>query len=542
MSSAKEGVPKPLATNKELQPMSIKKLLLPSLAVWAVLALAFELLAKTVLAKPVADRASPEASYEAIDAYIEQQMRRLNVPGASLGIVEGDRIVHLRGFGQARPDGGAPTPQTPFFIGSLTKSVTALAVMQLVEAGKIELDAPVQRYLPWFTLADPQASARITVRHLLNQTSGLTTSSGRIRLADFDTSPDATERQARALASLTLARPAGSAFEYSNSNYNVLGLVVEAASGEAYADYVRKHIFTPLDMSHSYTSPAGAKQNGLALGHRYWFAVPFAAPGLPIPSGSLPSGQLMSSAEDMAHYLMAHLNEGRYGDAQMLSPVGMEELHRGVAEDIEMGLSMGKYGMGWFVTDAGPTQTVWHTGIVPDSFAYMALLPEQKKGVVLLFNAYGYLMTPALTEAGAGVAALLAGDRPAPIQFGFMPWVQRGLLLIPLLQVIGVATTLRRLRRWRQDPDGRPRGARKWGLHILLALIPNLLLASSLSLMLGQVRGFWMLFMPDVSWIAMMCGSFALVWSFLRTGLVLRTLRKPLPPPTLVGRLRRNFL
>jgi CubicO group peptidase (beta-lactamase class C family) len=110
-------------------------------------------------------------SYADIDAYVESQMRRLHIPGASLAIVEGDRIVYLRGFGRARPAGEIPTPQTPFFIGSLTKSITALAVMQLVEAGKIELDAPVQRYLPWFRVADPQASAQMTVRHLLNQTS-----------------------------------------------------------------------------------------------------------------------------------------------------------------------------------------------------------------------------------------------------------------------------------------------------------------------------------------------------------------------------------
>ena len=124
---------------------------------------------KPASVKPI----SNSASYDAIDAYVEGQMRRLNIPGVSLAIVEGDKIVHLRGFGRARPGGEAPTPQTPFFIGSLTKSFTALAVMQLVEAGKIELDAPVQRYLPWFRVADPQASAQMTVRHLLNQTSGL---------------------------------------------------------------------------------------------------------------------------------------------------------------------------------------------------------------------------------------------------------------------------------------------------------------------------------------------------------------------------------
>ena len=258
--------------------------------------------------------ASEYSSSADIDAYIEEQMRRLHIPGASLVVVEGDRLVHQRGFGSARPGGEAPSPQTPFFIGSLTKSITATAVMQLVEAGKVKLDAPVQRYLPWFRVADSQASAQMTVRHLLNQTSGLPSLSGELALTDFDDRPDATERQARALSSLKLTRPVGAKCEYSNLNYNLLGLIVEAASGETYSDYIQNHIFTPLGMRHSYTSKADAGQNSLAMGHRHWFSLPFPAPDLPIPRGSLPSGQLISCAEDMAHYLIAHLNGGRYGD------------------------------------------------------------------------------------------------------------------------------------------------------------------------------------------------------------------------------------
>lgn len=513
--------------------MNAKKLIFPSLLICTLLALTPRLSARPASAKPL----SESTSYEAIDAYVEQQMQRLNIPGVSLAIVEGDEIVHLRGFGQARPDGEAPSPQTPFFIGSLTKSITALAVMQLVEAEKIELDAPVQHYLPWFRVADSQASAQIAVRHLLNQTGGLSTASGRIPLADFDDSPGATERQARALSTLELSHPIDSVFEYSNTNYNLLGLIIEAASGESYADYIQNHILTPLDMSHTYTSQDMAKQNGLAVGHRYWFAVPCAAPNLPVPQGSLPSGQLISSSEDMAHYMIALLNDGRYGNAQILSPAGIDELHRGVAEDIEMGISMGKYGMGWFVSETDQTKTVWHTGIVPNFFSYMALLPEQKKGVVLLFNTYGYLMTPTLTEVGAGVETLLAGGQPASSGFDFMSWLQRGLLFIPLLQISGVAVTLRSLRRWRQDPMSRPSGGRKWGLHVLLPLIPNLLVALTLLPLLSATRGFWMLFMPDYAWIALICGSFAGIWAFLRTGLVLKALDEPVSPAISVGRL-----
>ncbi|HET7089850.1 MAG TPA: serine hydrolase domain-containing protein [Anaerolineae bacterium] len=507
--------------------MNIKRFLFPSSLVGAVLALILRAFAR-VFAKPASAKpVSNSSSYDAIDAYVEEQMHRLKMPGVSLAIVEGDRIVHLRGFGRARPGGEPPLPHTPFPIGSLTKSFTALAVMQLVEAGKIDLDAPVQRYLPWFRVADPQASAQMTMRHLLNQTSGLPTSSGEPCPADFDTSPGATERQARALSTLVLTRPVGSAFEYSNSNYNLLGLIIEAVSGELYADYVQDHIFTPLGMSHSYTTKAEAKQNGLAVGHQYWFGIPFAAPNMPLPHRGLAGGGLISCAEDMARYLIAHLNGGRYGDVQILSAAGIDELHRGVADFRAMGLSLGQYGMGWFVDKIGQTKLVFHGGTLPDFASHMALLPEHKKGVVLLFNACQHWMNPVLADLGNGVAALLAGEQPAHLPFFYVvPWALRGQLLIPALQIAGVAATLRLLRRWRLNPERRPSGGRKWGLHVLLPLIPNLLVALTLRPLLGKRRGYLMLYMPDYSWIAMICGSFSLVWSFLRTGLVLQALRR----------------
>lgn len=112
--------------------------------------------------------------FAAIDAWVATQMHDARIPGLALVVVQNNAIVHVRGFGVAGADQREVTPQTVFGIGSMTKSFTALAVLQLAETGALELDAPVQRYLPWFRVADPAASARITVRHLLNQTSGLT--------------------------------------------------------------------------------------------------------------------------------------------------------------------------------------------------------------------------------------------------------------------------------------------------------------------------------------------------------------------------------
>ena len=398
--------------------------------------------------------------------------------------------------------------------------------MQLVEAGKVELDAPVQRYLPWFCVADPQASAQMTVRHLLNQTSGLPTSLGLASLSDLEEQTEATEKQVRSLATLKLRRKVGEKFEYSNTNYNVLGLIVEAASGEAYAEYIQKHIFDPLEMRHSYTSKAAAQQDGLAVGHRYWFGFPVAAGELRVPPGSLPSGQLICSAEDMAHYLIAQLNGGRYKGRQLLSEAGIQAMHRGAAEIKEMGMALGSYGMGWIDQEAGRSRIVSHSGIVPDFGAFMALVPDQRKGIVLLFNANHTMMKMTFDEMGMLAAQLLAGEAPARQMLGAAPWVMRGMLLIPALQMLGVAATAVLLQHWNTQPDSRPSRGRMWRQYILLPLIPNLLTALTLAPLLGKLRGFMRLFAPDYVCIALTCGSFAGLWAVLRSALILRANRK----------------
>ncbi|MCB0112029.1 MAG: beta-lactamase family protein, partial [Caldilineaceae bacterium] len=150
---------------------------------------------------------------ERIDAYIQARMEAANIPGLALGVVYGDQVVYLKGYGVAGPDGRAVTPQTPFVPGSTSKSFTALAVMQLVEAGKIDLDTPVTKYLPWFRTRDAAASTQITVRNLLYQTSGLPTYAGRQGFTDNDQRSLALENGVRALASVQLSQPAGQGYK-----------------------------------------------------------------------------------------------------------------------------------------------------------------------------------------------------------------------------------------------------------------------------------------------------------------------------------------
>lgn len=476
--------------------------------------------------------------FDAIDAYVAEQMRRLSIPGVALAVVEGERIVHQRGFGRARPDGAPPTPRTPFYVGSLTKSFTALAVMQLVEVGQIDLDAPIQRYLSWFRVADAAAAAQITVRHLLIQTSGLPGSAGEIILSDFDAATDAAERQARALSSLTLTRPPGATFEYCNSNYQLLGLIIEAAGGETYADYIHHHILTPLRMNQSgFPDPSGPTA-GLPQGHQQWFGRPVVAPPIPVAYGAVAAGLLISTAEEMAHYLIAQLNAGRFEGKQLLSPAGMAEMHRGATAFGTAGLGpvvawltkdidMGQYGMGWCVGQIGGHEFVWHGGTMPDFGAFMALLPEQKKGIVLLGNTCHHWLNPVLTEFGTGATALLIGEKTRPQFSLFTPWLLPAQLLIPALQIADVAGTLRLARSRAAAPQQRPASGKEWRRHFVFPLIVNTLVALLIRPLLSRRRGYMKLYMPDSTLIAAVCGGFALLWSFLRSVLVMRALRKP---------------
>ncbi len=377
--------------------------------------------------------------FAAIDAYVAEQAAKLGIPGLALGIIQDGQIAHLQGFGLADSAGRPVTPQTPFHIGSVTKSFTALAVMQLVEAGKIDLDAPVQRYLPWFELADKEAAAQMTVRHLLNQTTGISTKDGN----RFWSSQQDMEETVRGLGSLSLTHPVGTNYQYSNTNFAIAGLIVEKVSGQSYADYVTEHIFEPLDMRHSYTSRPAARADGLAEGHIYMFGRPFASEGVSPPSG-LPVGFLIASAEDMAHYLMAQLNDGQYGDGSILSAQGIAELHTPAALQGES-----HYAMGWSVGERDGMTAVSHSGDTGRNHAMAGMVPARGLGIILLANATGFEQQSQVDELFAALAFNIIFDTPLadialPAGLRFQYW---GILLTPLLQILGIAFVWRRRQR-----------------------------------------------------------------------------------------------
>lgn len=303
-----------------------------------------------------------------IDQYVRDEMTASALPGLSYAIVRDGEIAHLAAFGTADSSGRAMTTDTPVVIGSVGKTMTALAIRQLIEAGKVDENAPLQRYLPWFTLAQPEAAARITIRDLLEHTSGLSKADGQ-RPGIF--APGLTSEEVlRQLRSVALNRPVGT-YEYSNLNFIALGVVVEAVSGEPYADYLDAHVFTPLGMDHSHAAIEPARRDGLAEGHRYLFGVPVAFDE-PYPTAIVPAGYQISSAADMARYVAAFSNHGRYHATDI---VGATDGDR-------------DYGIDWApVTGVPWGYTPGHSGATISSNAGLVYMPVAHVGVVVLTNA-----------------------------------------------------------------------------------------------------------------------------------------------------------
>jgi CubicO group peptidase (beta-lactamase class C family) len=474
----------------------------------------------------------------AIDRYVRSEMDAQRIPGLALGIVHRDRIVHVQGFGQVEKSGPEVTPQTPFLIGSVTKSFTALAIMQLSEAHRVQLDAPVQRYLPWWRVADPEASTRVTVRHMLYQVSGLSKATGNAYATSRDTHDSALEDRVRALRNAKLTQPVGTTWQYSNANYWTLGMIVQAVSGQSYETYIQQHIFDPLPMRNSYTSQAAAQQHGLATAHRYWYGFPVASE-LPFDRGGLGAGGLSSSALDMARYLSLYLNDGRSGATALVSPAGAAELQR---PGVPTGLDDVSYAMGWDVSQLRGVPTLSHDGSGFGSHANVVLIPDRQWGVVVMENGENspdeFFGSRRMTGIANGVAGMLIGQQPpAPTSSSASLWVVYGVVLgILLIQVVGIARSVRTIRRWRTDPLRRPTGALRIGLRVGLPLLVSwswaLIVLVGVPRMIDAPLSAVLIGLPDLGYPLVASAVLAFGWGPARVIWAIRTLRTPAPAVT----------
>lgn len=313
-----------------------------------------------------------------VDSLIAVYMSKNMVPGASVAVVKNKRIVWQRGYGMANLEQFIPaTPATIYRLASVSKPITAVAVMQLVEQGKIALDSPIQKYVPSF----PQKKYPITTRLLLSHLSGI---------RHYNADEFSINRPYKSLTEAldifkkdTLSHKPGEAQTYSTYGYTLLGVIIESVSGQTFIDYLNEHVFKPAGMIHT------SADNPLKIIHNR------SAPYDTIRTGEvgnsvavnssykIPGGGLISNVEDMCLFMIA-LQQDR-----LLKPSTWKQMITEVKTT--KGIPT-QYGFGWIlgipVAEGFPRlpPVVWHGGVQQGSTTAIMLVPDKDLAIVVLSN------------------------------------------------------------------------------------------------------------------------------------------------------------
>jgi CubicO group peptidase (beta-lactamase class C family) len=342
---------------------------------------------------------------------LEKLIHEQQVPGFAISVVEDNRVVYTAAFGVknvTRSDDPITT-RSLFHMASITKTFVATSIMQLVEAGKIDLDAPVVKYLPYFRMADERYKI-ITVRQMVTHTSGMPDEDDyEWNKPQYDV--DALERYVRSLGNLKLEFAPGERFRYSNMAFEVLGDVIAKVSGESFEDYVQRHILSPLGMKDSTLLVKQADPKLLAWGHELGeTGDPFPSRVYPYNRIHSPSSDLHSNVLDMARWAIANMNRGELDGARILKSSTYEVMWK----------SAGKFngkaspvGISWFLDNYKGNKVISHTGADPGFLAGLAMLPDKKIAVVWMANADWIPNADGVTEAALDVAL---GRKPKPIE------------------------------------------------------------------------------------------------------------------------------
>jgi D-alanyl-D-alanine carboxypeptidase len=314
-------------------------------------------------------------------AWAEGQLRSRGYPGMAVGVVSDQRLVWANGFGLANVAGKVPmTPQTKIRMASHSKLFTATAIMQLREQGKLHLEDPVSKHLPWFRVTSSRPDdPPITIEELLTHSSGLPREA-----ADHWTTFNFPTREElkTLLPKRQAAFPAETRWKYSNLAYTLAGLIVEEVSGEPWADYVTRHIYQPLGMVNSSVDkdvPGLATGYGRQMPDGSRATMPFVdARGMAAATG------ITSTVEDMARFVSAQFREGAAGGDRILSAASLREMHR--VRMLENNWTRGN-GIGFSVTRNHDKLYVGHGGSYPGYITNTLIDLKGKVGVIVLTNA-----------------------------------------------------------------------------------------------------------------------------------------------------------
>lgn len=325
-----------------------------------------------------------QMNYKTVDEYLQSCVENAHIPALSITIVDKDNVLFSSCYGEC------DDCDTPFVLGSVSKSFTAVCVMQLVEQGKIDLEEKISAYLP--NAADGD---KITVSQLLNHTGGL--------------------GEHQTLENYHIINKQ-SEHHYANVNYSLLGKIIEKVSGLSYEEYVTKNIFEPLDLSHTAATQKESVNNGLIDGYTdYWGIQVKRSHKYPTSENdwiTAPAGYLSSSTNDLGRYLQMYLNGGE----GIISNQSIDKMFYRDTVYVEDDVPFW-YGYGWATVKEPLSEPVLrHSGLVETGTSCVFILPESGIGVAITTNVNDYFVTNEMMDSlGWGVILMLLGESPNEI-------------------------------------------------------------------------------------------------------------------------------
>lgn len=368
-----------------------------------------------------------------LDEKLKESIAFSRLPGLAVAIVNDKEVLFQSAYGvQIEAD-------TSFFLGSTTKSFTALAIMILSEKGLLDIDSPIKKYLPDFQLNDKKNEGLITVRHLLNQTSGLS----EIGLPFSTLGGQSLTEEMKLLQYCTIKNPPGTKFEYFNGNYRLLGLLIERISGMTYGDFLKQEIFSPLQMNSTFAGLENPPK--LAPGHVAFLGYPLKRTQ-EYRKGALSSAFISSTISDLSKFLIFELqqawaiNSSQNPTKQILIPHNTEDE---------------SYAMGWLSVKEKPSKHFFvHGGTLENYQSFFYLSPQSNIAFVMLAN-QSSLLPNGFQQAQKIIVNAIEGKEQQPFKTN-MP----NLIFMVVLAIVVVLQLLSflRLKNW----IDRIRPKRKW--------------------------------------------------------------------------------
>ncbi|MFC9559042.1 serine hydrolase domain-containing protein [Agromyces sp. NPDC056965] len=379
---------------------------------------------------PVSATAETAQNGSAIDDFVGDYITTHRLPGATVALVRDSEVVHEAGYGETST-GATLSEHSPMRIESVSKPFAAFAVLQLVEADRIDLDDPIIEHLPEFAI-DGEGAADVTVRHLLSHTSGLATPT---IIPPADTLADGAART----RNWSLSAEPGSTYRYSNANYWIAARLVEVVSGQPFNDYLTEHIFTPAGMTDTVNvTTTDTPVRGLELGHVMSYGLALPAPEVTAMTSG--AGGIVSTAHDMARWLAIQQSDGRApSGAQLLSAELIAESHR-VQPSTE------RAGLGWMRSSLGDEPLVQVSGVGTAYNGQVMFDPSTGNGAVVLLNSFTPTQEHAY-EIASGILELPAGGQPE-VGWPVATWIDLVLATLTLLALLGGVRGVRRASHW----------------------------------------------------------------------------------------------